>query len=82
MIEPYSYPDELYCDQCHANVKVKILERTAKYDDRETGRELTVHYKAAVCPVCGNTLCERDQEIAFVNMVSKGGSEKCMPFTE
>ena len=68
-LEPYEYPDVLYCDQCGQDVDSKIVERTATYT--RDGKEIPVKYKAAVCPVCGKTLCERDRDFAFVNMTAE-----------
>ena len=65
-LEPYEYPEVLYCDKCHADVDTKIVDRIAVYTN--SGEDIQVPYKAAVCPVCGNTLCERDQDFQFVNM--------------
>lgn len=65
-LEPYEYPDVLYCDRCDKDVDIKIVDREAVYTHGK--EEIRVPYKAAVCPICGNTLCERDQEFAFVNM--------------
>lgn len=74
-MKPYEYPDELYCDKCRQYVTPKIIDRTASYDNSETGKSIEVPYKAAVCPVCGNMLCERDQEFAFINAI-KGGTDR------
>lgn len=73
----YRYPDVLYCDRCRRDVDVRIVDRTADYENNATGEELRIPYKAAVCPECGNTLCERDQEYAFVRLASrrKGGNK-------
>jgi hypothetical protein len=65
-LEPYEYPEVLYCDKCRADVDTKIVDRVAVYTNGK--QEIHVPYKAAVCPVCGNTLCERDQDFQFVNM--------------
>lgn len=72
-LEPYEYPDVLYCDKCCADVEAKLVDRTATYI--KDGNEIHVAYKAAVCPVCGNTLCERDQDFAFVNMTVEQEAE-------
>lgn len=71
MTESYEYPGVLYCGQCRQDVDTKIVERTAVYVHQRTGEEIAVSYKAAVCPVCGSTLCERDQTRAFVRMTLK-----------
>ena len=68
-LEPYEYPEVLYCDQCGQDVDTKIEERTATYT--RDGEDFQVSYRAAVCPVCGKTLCERDQDFAFVNAISQ-----------
>ncbi len=72
-LEPYRYPDVLYCDKCRQDVDTKVVERTATYENHKTGKEYAVPYKAAVCPVCGNTLCERDMDFAFINAITKEG---------
>ena len=69
-LEPFRYPDVLYCGKCRKDVDVQLDERTAVYTNNDTGEEMRVAYRAAVCPFCGNTLCERDQEIAFARAVS------------
>ena len=74
-MKPYEYPDELYCDNCRQDVTPKIIDRAAAYDNSATGKRIVVPYKAAVCPVCGNTLCERDQEFAFISAI-KGGTDR------
>lgn len=74
-LEPYRYPDVLYCDKCQADVDTSIEMRTAEYVNNDTGKCMLVPYRAAVCHVCGNTLCERDKEIAFVIHISKGRSD-------
>ncbi|MBR6029200.1 MAG: hypothetical protein IKP40_08910 [Clostridia bacterium] len=75
-LEPYKYPDVLYCDKCRQDVDVRIVDRTTTYENHESGEVFTVPYKAAVCPACGNTLCERDQEYAFVNLASRWKGEQ------
>ena len=67
----YEYPTELYCDQCDRDVGPKIEERTTAYTNYVTGQEYAVPWKAAVCPLCGKTLCERDQDYAFVELLKR-----------
>lgn len=71
MFEPYKYEDELFCEDCGADVPVKVVERTAKYwhDDKP----LDVPYFAAVCSVCGRTLCQRDYDRALIRYVREHG---------
>lgn len=70
-LESFEYPEVLYCGKCGVDVESKIVERTADYEYRKTGKKITVTYKAAVCPICGNTLCERDRDFAFADMTLK-----------
>jgi hypothetical protein len=72
-LEPYRYPDVLYCGKCRKDVDVQLDERTAVYTNNDTGEEMRVAYRAAVCPFCGNTLCERDMDFAFINAITKEG---------
>lgn len=72
-LRPYEYPNVLYCDKCREDVETKLVDRIAVYI--RDGKEIPVTYKAAVCPVCGNTLCERDQDFAFVNMTVEQEAE-------
>ena len=65
----YGYPDTLYCDQCCHDVAAQVVDRVATYV--MDSKIVAVDYRAAVCPICGNTLCERDQSLALANYVSK-----------
>lgn len=69
-LDPYEYPEELYCTRCGIDVKSKIVDATSTFTDNDTGEDLIVTYKAAVCPVCGDVLCDRDKNIAFINALS------------
>lgn len=71
----YVYPEELYCGHCGRDVKGRIIDCEASYE-QDTGRILAVRYKASVCPVCGATLCERDQEYAFVAAAAEAMREE------
>ena len=64
-LEPYEYPAVLYCDQCRADVETKIEERTVRCT--HDAKDIFVPYKAAVCPVCGRVLCERDRDFQIAN---------------
>lgn len=63
--EKSPYPEALYCPRCGEDVEPAIEPREAEYSHEERGR-VVLPYLAAVCPVCGSTLCERDQEFAFL----------------
>ena len=72
-LERYEYPEILYCEKCDTDVGTEIIERTGTYvNSDEIGQ---YKYRAAICPICGHTLCERDKEIAFVIHISKGRSD-------
>lgn len=77
-LESFEYPEVLYCGKCGVDVESKIVERTADCVDPGTGKKIPVPYKAAVCPVCGSTLCERDKYFSFANMSleDKAGSRQ------
>ena len=68
-MEAYEYPAVLWCDRCNKDVEITLEDRTATYTHQD--EKIDVPYKAAVCPVCGKTLCERDRDFAFVNMTLK-----------
>ena len=73
-MEAYEYPAVLWCDRCNKDVEITLEDRTATYTHEEA--EIPVPYKAAVCPICGKTLCERDRDFAFVAMTMKIDDEK------
>ncbi|MBR6982176.1 MAG: hypothetical protein IKH75_01360 [Ruminococcus sp.] len=64
----YEYPNELYCIGCDLDVKTKI-ETVTETAIHESGKKISYEYKVAVCPNCGNVLCSRDKEFAFVNAI-------------
>ena len=72
-LEPFEYPAALYCPVCDQDVEPRIVQRSAVYGSAE--KPVTVPYKAAVCPVCGKTLCERDRDFAFANSTEEQNGE-------
>lgn len=69
----YEYPKELYCGRCKEIVSPALRDCRAEYTHPIKG-DFTIRYKAAFCPVCGELLCERDQDIAFMEYL-KGEEE-------
>ena len=71
----YEYPNVLYCIVCDLDVKPKI-EIAKDTAEHESGQKISFEYKVAVCPNCGNVLCSRDKDFAFVKAIElfeKGG---------
>lgn len=71
-LEPYEYPEILYCDQCKADVAVR-LEPMVDFVRMLGGGELSFRWRAAVCPACGHVLCSRDRDIAYANATAAFG---------
>ena len=70
-MDRYEYPDELYCNECDADVKPDIVDRIERM--KKMGEDIDVPYKAAVCPKCGAMLCDRDLEYAIIEIARKDG---------
>ncbi len=71
----YEYPKELYCIQCDQDVGVRIEFRNESVMN-DAGMTIDFDYTVAVCPNCGNVLCSRDKDFAFVQAIEsfrKGG---------
>ena len=71
----YKYPKELYCIICDQDVKTK-LDTITDFAEHESGKKISYKYVVAVCPNCGNVLCNRDKDFAFVKAIEskmKGG---------
>ena len=64
----YKYPDTLYCIACDRDVTPKI-ESMKDAADHESGHKVLYVYNVAVCPNCGNVLCSRDKDFAFVKAI-------------
>lgn len=69
LLEPFIYPETLYCDVCRRDVTVNVIDQTASFD--HSGGRFTVRYKAAACPGCGKILCDRDQDRAIMTETLK-----------
>ena len=68
-MDSYTYPDELYCIRCRADVRPRIVNKVYTFI-RDTGKE-SIDYQAAVCPDCGETLCDRDYDFAVLRLFRK-----------
>lgn len=67
-MDGYQYPEELYCDQCDQDVRPEILAKEAAIE-RTDGLRISFSYRAALCPLCRKTLCERDYDYALVRAI-------------
>lgn len=68
----YRYPEALYCEGCDQDVSPAIVWRDALVAPRDGGAEIRFDYQAAVCPLCGQTLCERDYDYQLIKAVNGG----------
>lgn len=59
MRKEFDYPDTLYCDQCETDVEIKKSTCTRMIEDT-AGKRYPVTFTAALCPVCGKIVCDRD----------------------
>lgn len=67
----YKYPDELYCIRCDADVKPVLEDRVEEME--QNGKPVKIPWKAAVCPVCGSLLCDRDLDFGILRQARKDG---------
>ena len=63
----YEYPPELYCVNCERRVKPVLEIRNEILVFREQ-EEKKVPYQAALCPLCGEVLCENDRDWALIRL--------------
>lgn len=67
----YEYKPSYYCDRCRSDVEPTIVEKSQELLHTKDGAPLTVFFRAAFCPLCGKTLCEREFDYAFVEAVKR-----------
>lgn len=70
-MDSYEYPEILFCGKCDADVEPKLIEKTETLIRR--GEEVQVPYRVAVCPACGELLCERDIDFAIIRLAREDG---------
>ncbi len=71
MNDHYEYPTELFCIKCEADVAPVIEDRTEPFVKGD--EDINVPYKVALCPNCGNVLCDRDLSYAIIRIARKDG---------
>ena len=67
----YDYPDDLYCIKCNDYVDAVLEDRVEHMT--QNGKPVEIPWKAAVCPKCGSTLCERDLDYGILRQARKDG---------
>ena len=74
-MDEYVYPDELYCIKCDKDVEPVIESRTERLVRTICDKDVPVDasYKVALCPNCGDVLCDRDFDWAIVRIARKDG---------
>ena len=73
-MDHYDYPDVLFCMKCDTDVTPKIEERTEPFI--RNGKDVEVPYKIAICPTCGEVLCDRDVDFAIIRLAREDGLMK------
>lgn len=69
--DSYEYPEILYCGKCGRDVESKIIRKTETMT--KEGQPVEVPYHIAVCPVCGDLLCEQDLDYAIIRLAREDG---------
>lgn len=70
----YAYPNDLYCIICDDYKEPVIQDRIEEME--QNGKPVKIPWKAAVCPVCGSLLCDRDLDYGILRQARKDGIMK------